>query len=319
MRCHGPLSTNPPSYWTWFRRLFSDFLNLTSASVAPAPQVVSQAVVTMGSNTPGWTGHWTHLVCVKGWTMRPRRWWTVPANVAGTVAWRLPGALMGAILGVAAGSMLGPPGLLLALMWLVTGMLTGCRFGERALARTVLRYRPAPDSWLEAEVRRLLRDRPVDVYVARKASGVFALGGHTIGLGELSVGTGGPTPALLAATAAAAQELRFGRTRPELPLLWWSVPWWFAKQLPGRLLPRRWLPLIKLWAVGVVTAAIVNGVQTGHLFVIVMTGLAVNDLCITGVRGRRQRRKRPTHRQLQPANAANAAVTRPMPSGNRAA
>ena len=52
-------------------------------------------------------------------------------NAAGTVLWRLPGALLGAILFVAAGSMLGPPGLLLALIWLLTGALTGFRFGER--------------------------------------------------------------------------------------------------------------------------------------------------------------------------------------------
>src|SRR4051794_25607250 len=94
------------------------------------------------------------------------RWWKAPVNPFGTVLWRLPGALLGAILFVAAGSLLGPPGLLLALLWLLTGALTGFRFGERAVARTVLRYRPAGGSWLEAEVRRLLPGRRVDVYVA---------------------------------------------------------------------------------------------------------------------------------------------------------
>jgi hypothetical protein len=157
----------------------------------------------------------------------------VPVHVAATVAWRLPGALMGVILFVVAGSMFGPPGVLLAAIWLVTGLLTGFRFGERALIRTVLRYRPAPTSWLEAEVRRLLPGRRVDVYVAPKATGVFALGGHTIGLGEASVGAGDPTPGLLAAAAAAAEQLRAGRTRPELPLLWWCLPWWFAKKIDG--------------------------------------------------------------------------------------
>ena len=210
-------------------------------------------------------------------------------NTAATAAWRSPGALVGAILCVAAGSMLGPAGLLLAAVWLVVGLLTVFRFGEGALARMVLRYRPAPDSWLEAEVRRLLPGQRVAVYVAPKASGVFPLGGHTIGLGELSVGAGTPTPALLLATAAAVEELLGGRTRPELPLLWWCVPWWFAKQIPGRLLPRRWQPLIKLWSVGVVAAAVVNALQVGHLTFIVVTTLAVTDLCIAGIRGRRQR------------------------------
>jgi hypothetical protein len=118
-------------------------------------------------------------------------------------------------------------------------LLTLSRFAERVLARTVLRYRAAPESWLEAEVRQLLPRRSVEVYVAPKASGVFALGGHTIGLGEASIGAGGPTAGLLAATSAAAAEQRDGRTRPEPPLMWWGLPWWFAKQIPGGLLPRR--------------------------------------------------------------------------------
>ncbi len=75
---------------------------------------------------------------------------------AATVAWRLPGALMGVALFMVAGSMLGPPGLLLAVAWLFAGLLTVTRGGERLLVRTVLRYRPAPGSWLDAEVRRLL-------------------------------------------------------------------------------------------------------------------------------------------------------------------
>src|SRR4051812_21616574 len=127
----------------------------------------------MGSKTPA-RGTDT---AGRGWAMRPRRWWTVPVNVAATVAWRLPGALMGIILFVAAGSMLGPPGLLLAMVWLTAGLLSVCRFGERRLVRSVLRYHPAPYSWLEAEVGRLLPGQRVDVYVAPKASGVFALGG----------------------------------------------------------------------------------------------------------------------------------------------
>ena len=59
---------------------------------------------------------------VEGTTVTPidgaTRLWTVPVNVAATVAWRLPGALMGVVLVVVAGSMLGPPGFLLAVLWL---------------------------------------------------------------------------------------------------------------------------------------------------------------------------------------------------------
>jgi len=226
------------------------------------------------------------------------RWWTVPVNVAATVAWRLPGALMGVILVAAAGSMLGPPGLLLALVWLAGGLLTLSRFGERLLARTVLRYRPAPGSWLEAEAQRLLPGRRVDVYVAPKTSGVFALGGHTIGLGEASAGAGVPTPALLAAAAAAADQLRRGPTRPELPLIWWAAPWWVAKQIPRHLLPRRWQPLLTLWAAGLLAASIVGSAHGGSPSAVVLTVCGVTDLCISSIRSRRQRRQ--VHPQLQP-------------------
>jgi hypothetical protein len=102
------------------------------------------------------------------------------------------------------------------------------------------------------------------VYVAPKISGVFALGGYTIGLGEASIGAGHATPALLVATAAAADQLRRGLTQPELPLIWWAAPWWFAKQIPRHLLPRRWQPLIKVWAVCMVVAAIVSSARDGQ-------------------------------------------------------
>ena len=135
-------------------------------------------------------------------------------NTAGTVLWRLPGALLGAVLFVAAGSMLGPPGLLLALIWLLTGALTGSGSGSGSWPGRGCGYQPAPGSWLDVEVSRLLPGRRVEVYVAPKAVGVFALGRYTVGLAEASVGSGAPTPALLAATAAAARELSAGRTRP---------------------------------------------------------------------------------------------------------
>ena len=160
--------------------------------------------------------------------------WRVVGNITATTASRLPSAVLGAVFGIEVGVILGPIGMLLAAGWLLAGLATGTPLGERALARVVLRYRPADGSWLEAEVRRLAPGRRVRVYVAPKASGVVALGGHTIGLGELSVGSGAPTPALLQATSAAVLELRSGKTRPELPLLWLSLPWWFAREVAVR-------------------------------------------------------------------------------------
>jgi len=227
-----------------------------------------------------------------------RRWWTVPVNAAATLAWRLPGALMGVILVVVAGSLLGPPGLLLALIWLADALLTLPPFGERLVTRTVLRYRPAPGSWLEAEVQRLLPGRRVDVYVAPKTPGVFALGRHTIALGEASIGTGGSSPALLAAAAAAVDELRRGPTRPELPLIWWAAPWWVAKQVPRHLVPRRWQPLLTLWAVGLLVASIIGTAHGGSPYAVALTVCGVTDLCITG---NRRRQHRQVHPQLQPA------------------
>jgi hypothetical protein len=151
------------------------------------------------------------------------------------------------------------------------------------------------------------------VYVAPKTAGVFALGGHSIGLGEAGIGAGAPTAALLVATAAAAHQLRRGPTRPELPLIWWAAPWWFAKQIPCHLLPSRWQPLITVWAVCLVVASIVNGVHDGHRSAAALTVCATTDLCISAVRSHRQRRPL-APRQLQPApsvTAAAAAGTRP--------
>ena len=238
--------------------------------------------------------------------------WRVGGNVAATAASRLPSAVLGAVFGIELGVILGPIGMLLAAGWLLAGLATGTRLGERALAHVVLRYRPADGSWLEAEVRRLAPGRRVSVYVAPKASGVFALGGHTIGLGELSVGSGAPTPALLQATADAVLELRSGKTRPELPLLWLSLPWWFARELAVRMLPRRLMPLLRLCFVASMVAGAVNGVQVGRPYVAVLVALMLADMAIRAGRGRRQRR--PTRRQLQPAAAAVPAAA-PVPFG----
>ena len=77
------------------------------------------------------------------------RWWTVPGNVAAAVAARLPGALIGGAMLVTFAGILGPTwGGAVALAPLAAGALVLTRRGERLAATTVLRYRPAPGSWL---------------------------------------------------------------------------------------------------------------------------------------------------------------------------
>ena len=104
------------------------------------------------------------------------RWWTVPGNVTAAVAARLPGALIGAVMLVVFAGILGPTwGGAVALGWLAAGALLLTRPGEHAAATTVLRYRPEPRLWLAADVGRLAPGHRIDVYVAPKAAGVFAL------------------------------------------------------------------------------------------------------------------------------------------------
>ena len=149
------------------------------------------------------------------------RWWTVTRNVTAGVARRLPSALIGTAMLVTFAGILGPTwGAAVALGWLAAGALVLTRPGERLAATTVLRYRPAPKSWLAADVRQLAPRRRIDVYVAPKATGVFALGGHTVAIGERSVDAGTRSPALQAAARSAVAELRAGRTRPELAMGW---------------------------------------------------------------------------------------------------
>ena len=242
--------------------------------------------------------------------------WRVAGNVIATTASRLPSALLGVVfgaeLGVILSAFIGPIGMLLAAGWLLAGLATGTRLGERLLVRVVLRYEPAGGSWLEAEVRRLAPGRRVRVYVAPKSGGVFALGGHTIGIGELSAGSGAPTPALLQATADAVLELRSGKTRPELPLLWLSFPWWFARELASRMVPQRLKPLLRLCFVVTMVGGAVNGVQVGRPYVAVLVALMLADMAIRACRGRRQRR--PARRRLQPAATAVPTAS-PIPFG----
>jgi len=193
------------------------------------------------------------------------RWWTVTRDVTAGVARRLPSALIGTAMLVTFAGILGPTwGAAVALGWLAGGALVLTRPGERLAATTVMRYRPAPKSWLAADVRQLAPRRRIDVYVAPKATGVFALGGHTVAIGERSVDAGTRTAALQAAARSAVAELRAGRTRPELAMGWWSGPWLFAKLTAGAFLPPRWYPFFRLFGSVMVGMSVVTCLGHGQ-------------------------------------------------------
>ena len=218
------------------------------------------------------------------------RWWTVTGNVTAAVAARLPGALIGAAMLVTFAGILGPTwGGAVALCWFAAGALVLTGPGERAAASTVLRYRPAPQSWLAADVARPAPGRRIDVYVAPKAAGVFALGGHTVAVGQRSVGAGGRTPALRAATVSAVADLRAGRTRPELAMGWWSGPWLFAKLTVGAFAPRRWHPFFRLVGAVMVGASAVTCLRHGQPAAAALGVCMLADLALACLGRRRAR------------------------------
>ncbi len=222
--------------------------------------------------------------------MAERRWWIVPANVAVGVGRRLAGAMVGAVMVITFAGMLGPTwGSAIALGWLAAGAATLTQPGERLLAMRVLRYRRAAGSWLAADVHRLAPGRRVDVYVAPQALGVFALGGHTVAVGERSVGDGTRTRALQAATVAAVADLRSGGTRPELALMWWSSPWVVAKMLLGALLPRRWHPFFRILGGGMLAVAVGTCLGQGQPVAAALGVCMLVDLTLAYVSRRRIR------------------------------
>ena len=147
--------------------------------------------------------------------------------------------------------------------------------------------------------------RRYQVYVAPGTSGVFALGGHAVGVGEHSVGGGGPTPALQHATAAAVDDLRGGRTRPELAMGWWAFPWYFAKLTAATLLPRRLHAVARAAAVWWYIAATVITAGHGRVRGAVLGGCVVTDLLLSAHSRRRRRRDANARAvpQLSPASA----------------
>jgi len=218
------------------------------------------------------------------------RWWTVPVNVAASVALRLPGAVIGTGMMAVLAGLFGPAwGTAIIYGWMAAGVLTLTGAVEGLLAATVFRYRRAADSWLAEEVDRLAPGRRCRVYVAPGTCGVFALGGHTVGIGEHSVGAGGPTPALLQSAAAAVDDLRRGRTRAELAMGLWAFPWFFAKLTAAAILPRRLHAVARVAAACWCTAATVASAGHGQQGAAILGAFVVTDLLLTAHTRRRRR------------------------------
>ena len=226
--------------------------------------------------------------------MEDLRWWAVWGNVAAAVAVRLPGALLGAAMLITFAGILGPDwGWRAGAGWLAAGGLVLTRPGERLAVIRMLRYGRPPQSWPAVDVAQLAPGRRIDVYVAPQASGVFALGGHTVAVGQGSVGAGGRTPELQAATVSAVAQLRAGRTRPDLAVIWWSGPWLFAKLVVGAFLGPRWQSVMRIIGSVVVGMAVFTCISQGQLLGAVLGVCMLADLAMAYLSRRRLRAARP--------------------------
>ncbi len=166
-------------------------------------------------------------------------------------------SFLAAFLGVTAGT-------LLATVWLLTGFTVLTRVGERAAVRAVLRYRPAPGSWLAADVAALTPGRRVQVYVAPALSGVFSVGGHSIAVGARPAGAGVRTPLLQAGTVDAVGDLARWRTRVQLPMLWWASPWLICVWAVGSILGPRLMGFMRVVAPAFLVAGTVISLGQGQ-------------------------------------------------------
>ncbi len=213
--------------------------------------------------------------------MDRREWWTVPVNVAVGVVRGLPAALIGVVMLVTFAGLLGPTwGGLAALAWLTAGVATLTRPGERLVVTAVLRYRRAAHSWLAAEVHRLAPGRRIEVYVAPHAFGVFAVGDHTIAVGQRSIEAATPTSALHAAAVAAVADLLAAKTRPQLAMTWWSAPWLLAKVTMGYLVPARWHPLLRILGCALMGMAVATCLRQGQPIAAALGVCMIADLAL---------------------------------------
>ncbi len=208
--------------------------------------------------------------------MRPSGW-VRAGQVAAGVGRLLPAAVLSVFVVVIAAAFLGATwGLLIAVVWLLTGFAAFTRVGERAVVRGFLRYRPAPGSWLAADVAALGPGRRVQVYVAPGLSGVFSVGGHTVAVGARSVGGGTRTAPLHDATVEAVRDLCRWRTRVQLPMLWWASPWLLCMWVLASLIPSRLMAFVRLAAPAFLIAGSVISLGQGQF---AAAGLGVVILC----------------------------------------
>jgi hypothetical protein len=216
---------------------------------------------------------------------------------------RLPGAVVGVVLISTAAGLFGPSwGGAVMFAWLTVAAVTLTRAGERAVARAPLRYRPvSEDSWLAKQVREDLDTSRVDLYIAPHAVGVFPLGHRTIAMGEWSVGDGQPTPQLHAQTAEAVRDLRAGRTRAELAVMWCAAPWALAKMAIATLLPKRLHAAAVVLYLLLVLEVLVASLARGQLVTAGLAGCVLTDWTTAHLRMRFARVRARDSVRLQPA------------------
>ena len=190
--------------------------------------------------------------------------WVKAGHAAAGLARLLPASVLSAFLVVMAAAFLGSWGSMVAVVWLLAGLAVLTRVGERAAVRAFLRCRPAPQSWLAADIAGLAPGRRIEVYVAPGLSGVFCVGGHTIAAGARSVGAGTRTGALHAGVVEAVRDLGQWRTRVQLAMLWWAGPWLASTWVLSSLLGPRPMAFLRLVAPVFLIMAVLVSVGRGE-------------------------------------------------------
>jgi len=189
--------------------------------------------------------------------------WVKAGHAAAGIARLLPASVLSAFLLGMAAAFLGGWGVVVALVWLLAGLAVLTRVGERAAVRAFLRYRPAPGTWLAADVAGLAPGRRIEVYVASGLFGVFSVGGHSIAAGAPSVGAGARTAALRADVVEAVSDLGQWRTRVQLAMLWWAGPWLASTRVLSSLLGPRLMAFLRLVAPVFLIMAVLASVGRG--------------------------------------------------------
>jgi hypothetical protein len=216
---------------------------------------------------------------------------------------RLPGAVVGVVLISAAADLFGPTwGGAVMFAWLTVAAVTLTRAGERSVARGPLRYRPvSEESWLAKQVRQDLDTSRVDLYIAPHAVGVFPLGHRTIAIGERSVGDGQPTLQLHAQTAEAVRDLRAGRTRAELAVMWCAAPLALAKMAIATFLPKRLHTAAAVLYLLMLLEVLVASIMRGRLLTAGLAGCVLTDWTTAHLRMRFARVRARDSVRLRPA------------------